>query len=116
MTPAEFRQQALKLQGAEEKAHMGHPDFRVGAKIFATMGYPDKNFAMVKLTPEQQEIVTGAEPEIFSAAKGAWGRQGSTLVTLARLDKITAASALKMAWDNLQKPQPKAPRKTQRGL
>jgi hypothetical protein len=113
MTPAEFRQQALKLQGAEEKAHMGHPDFRVGTKIFATMGYPDKNFAMVKLTPEQQEIVTGAEPEIFSAAKGAWGRQGSTLVTLARLDKITAASALKMAWDNLQKPPP---RKTQRGL
>jgi len=43
---------ALSLPGAIEAAHMAHPDFRVGGKIFATLGYPQKGFAMVQLTPE----------------------------------------------------------------
>jgi predicted DNA-binding protein (MmcQ/YjbR family) len=41
MTPNEFRRAAVALPGAEEKAHMGHPDFRVGGKIFATLANPD---------------------------------------------------------------------------
>ena len=34
---------------------MHHPDFRVAGKIFASLGVPDKNWGMVKLTPEQQK-------------------------------------------------------------
>src|SRR5262245_47259746 len=41
MTPADFRRLALGLPEASEVGHMGHPDFRVGGKIFATLGYPD---------------------------------------------------------------------------
>ena len=54
MTPDSFRKLALTLPEALEVGHMGHPDFRVGGKIFATLGYPDARWAMVKLTPEQQ--------------------------------------------------------------
>jgi hypothetical protein len=53
-TPADFRRIALSLPETEERKHMNHPDFRVAGKIFATLGYPDKTRAMVKLPPEQQ--------------------------------------------------------------
>jgi hypothetical protein len=43
MTPAGFRRIATALTGAIESAHHGHPDFRVGGRIFATLGYPDAN-------------------------------------------------------------------------
>ena len=40
-TPDDFRRIALSFPGAEEGGHMGHADFRVGGKIFATLGAPD---------------------------------------------------------------------------
>jgi hypothetical protein len=52
VTENEFRRLALSLPEAEEREHMGHPDFRVGGKIFATLGYPGKSWAMVRLTPD----------------------------------------------------------------
>ena len=45
MTASQFRKIAIGLPDAEERAHMGHPDFRVAGKIFATLGYPDKGRA-----------------------------------------------------------------------
>lgn len=42
---------------------MGHPDFRVRNKIFASQ--PNETRFVVKLTPEQQEIMAGAEPAIW---------------------------------------------------
>jgi len=41
MTPHAFRRIALSLPEALEASHMGHPDFRVGGKVFATIGYPE---------------------------------------------------------------------------
>ena len=38
MTANEFRSLALTLPGAVESAHMGHPDFRIDGRIFATLG------------------------------------------------------------------------------
>ena len=52
-----FRRLALGLPEATEGAHMGHPDFRVRNKIFASLGVPDADWGMVKLTPEQQEVL-----------------------------------------------------------
>jgi hypothetical protein len=39
-TIAMFRRLALSLPEAAEGAHMGHPDFRVRNKIFASLGVP----------------------------------------------------------------------------
>lgn len=89
---------ALSLPGAEERAHMEHPDFRVGGKIFATLAYPDKNTAMVKLTPEQQRIYVQAHPDVFVPAQGAWGRGGSTMVHLKSADPDAVREALQTAW------------------
>jgi len=51
MTANDFRKLALGLADVIESAHMDHPDFRVGGKIFATLGYPDASWAMVSLRP-----------------------------------------------------------------
>jgi hypothetical protein len=76
MTLDYFRRLALTMPEALEVGHMGHPDFRVGGKIFATLGYPDERWAMVKLTPEQQEAFVAADPVTFVPVKGGWGRAG----------------------------------------
>lgn len=98
MTAAEFRGLALSFPEAEESAHMNHPDFRVGGKIFATLGYPNKAHGMVILPPEEQARLIKSYPKIFSPAKGAWGKSGSTTVNLEAVDKATLRSAMEIAW------------------
>lgn len=98
MTADEFRQLALSFPEAEERSHMDHPDFRVGGKIFATIA-PGGERGMVKLTPEQQAVLTRTEPA-FEPAAGAWGRNGSTMVRFAEADEVTVRQALAAAWKN----------------
>ncbi len=101
MTENGFRRVALGLPDSIEGSHQGHADFRVGKRIFATLGYPDRNFGMVKLTPEQQSVLVDAEPNIFQPVSGGWGKQGSTQVRLAKADLTTLTSALTLAWTNI---------------
>jgi hypothetical protein len=98
MTPNDFRKLALSFPETEERSHMNHPDFRVAGKIFATLGYPNTDRAMVKVTPLEQEMLLRDEPSIFSAVNGAWGRQGSTSVNLKAARKDVMRRALAAAW------------------
>ena len=100
MTPADFRRIVLALPETEERSHMNHPDFRVGNKIFATLGYPDKTRGMVKLSPEDQHYFSKAEPEVFIPVKGVWGRRGATSVHLKAAKKETLKKAIHAAWHN----------------
>jgi hypothetical protein len=93
---------ALALEGAVESAHMGHPDFRVDKRIFATL-HGDKQFGMVKLTPEQQASFIDDHPAAFAPEAGAWGRSGCTRVTLMAADEDTLGEALTLAWRNTKK-------------
>jgi len=98
MTPAAFRRMALSFPETAESAHGGHPDFRVRGKVFASLGYPDELWGMVKLTPEEQSVYVEVEPTIFEPARGAWGRSGCTLVRLKAVDATTLRGALSAAW------------------
>ena len=100
MTPNEFRELALSFPEAIESAHMRHPDFRVGERIFATLGYPNENSATVKLSPDQQKEFARTSPGVFTTAKGAWGRQGSTIVYLPAATIDIVREALTAAWRN----------------
>ena len=100
MTAQEFRKLALSLPEASEASHMGHPDFRVGGKIFATLGYPTNAWGMIALTPEQQELFVGAQPRTFSPVKGGWGRKGATQVRLRTAGKGAVREAMSVAWRN----------------
>ena len=98
MTADDFRAIALSLPDAVESAHMSHPDFRVGGKIFATLGYPSDEWGCVMLTPDEQTLVCQAEPDVYVPAKGGWGRAGSTLVLLERARQRSVRTALRAAW------------------
>lgn len=100
MTPAAFAKLALSLPEAVAASHFDVPDFRVADKIFATQGKLDGK-AVLKLTPEQQQLLCEAEPAMFEALPNAWGRKGWTNLVLAKADARTAMSALWMAWRNI---------------
>ncbi len=106
MTANDFRRIALRMPGAVEGAHMGHPDFRANGRIFATL-HADNRSGMVKLTPDQQQEFMRDNPEMFSPESGAWGKAGSTRVHLAAADEETIGKAMTFAWQN-------PPKKTKR--
>jgi hypothetical protein len=102
MSATSFRRIALSLEGTSEGAHGGHPDFRTArGKVFATLGYPGKEWGVVMLKPEQQQMLIDAEPDVFEPANGAWGLRGSTKVKLSAADARTLRSALGMAFKNV---------------
>ncbi len=98
MTTNEFRKIALSLPETEEREHMDHPDFRVGGKIFATLGYPDKTRGMVKVSPEDQHNFSKDYPQSFVPVKGMWGKRGATTVFLKTLEKDVGRKAIEAAW------------------
>ena len=104
MTENQFRKMALSFEGAAERSHMNHPDFRAErgkGRIFATIG-PDGSWGGLKLTPEQQAHFVGAS-EAFQPAAGAWGRGGFTIVTFKKAPVAAVRIALEHAWKNVTK-------------
>jgi len=55
MTPKDFRLLALSFPETSEKSHMDHPDFRVAGKLFATLGYPDEDWAWSNSHPSSRK-------------------------------------------------------------
>lgn len=110
MTADEFRELALALEGVEERAHMGHPDFRVNGRIFATLHTSDRTGMAKRSRAEQAELVR-RHPKAFDPSAGAWGRQGCTNVTLAAAPVGAVHGAL-LAWQGAaaKPPARKAPR------
>lgn len=101
MTTAQFRRMALEIPTAVEQSHMNHPDFRIAGRIFASLGVPDENWGMVKLTPEQQRALIQKTPKVFKASSGAWGRQGYTNVYLPTAKATIVRTALDAAAKNV---------------
>jgi hypothetical protein len=100
MTADGFRRIAVGMKDVLEGAHMGHPDFRVNGKIFATI-HPDHAYGMVKLTPEQQQHFVRVHPATFAPENGAWGRAGCTRVRLDWVDEETLGEAMTLAWQSI---------------
>jgi len=97
MTSKDFRRIAIGMKDAIESAHMGHPDFRVHNRIFATL-HADLKYGMVKLTPEQQARFIADAPDAFKPENGAWGLQGCTAVRLDRVNEEMLGEAMTLAW------------------
>lgn len=110
LTARDVRRIAVGMKDAVEGAHMGHPDFRVNGRVFASL-HDDDQFAMVKLTPEQQASFIGEHPGTFSPEAGAWGLQGCTRVRLASVEEETLGEALTLAWQNTAAKRAAKPRR-----
>ena len=103
MTEDQFRTLALSFDGAVERSHMNHPDFRshdCKGRIFATIGN-DGTWGGLKLTPEQQAHFLAADPAAFKPAAGAWGRGGFTIVTFKQAKVAAVRIALEHAFRNV---------------
>lgn len=98
MEITDFRRLALSLEGAEEGSHMGAADFRVGGRIFATLAAQAQGYGNLMITPEMQAEFVEAEPDVFLAIPGGWGRNGATHVVLAKANEHLLAGALRAAW------------------
>jgi hypothetical protein len=100
-----FRRLALQLPGAVEGSHMGHPDFRLNDRIFATLSAQERGYGVLKLTPDQQQSFIADQPHAFSPVQGGWGRMGMTFIHLHQADESLISGALSTAFHNLQKKQ-----------
>ena len=97
LTAADFRRMVLGIKDTVESAHMGHPDFRVNGKVFASL-QADEEWGAVRLTPDEQQRFIERDPETFVPAAGAWGHQGWTRVQLAFVEEDVLGEALTIAW------------------
>jgi hypothetical protein len=110
MTAEDFREIALAQPGAEERAHMGHPDFRANGRIFATLQV-DERTGMVKVAPDEQAVLMREHPDVFRPAAGAWGRQGCTMVDLAAATPKMVRAPMQMAYGAVVARPPAKPRR-----
>jgi hypothetical protein len=86
------------MEGAEEGSHMGHPDFRVDGRIFATLSSAKQGYGNLKLTPEMQADFVTEAPKIFIPIHGGWGRMGMTHVVMSEVTEDVLHGAIKAAW------------------
>lgn len=98
MNIKDFRRIALSLEDAQERSHMGSPDFRIDGRIFATLASARLGYGNLMLTPEQQAAFVEELPEVFIPIKGGWGRLGMTHIKLAAANEDVLAGALHAAW------------------
>ena len=101
--PEDVRALAPMLPEVVEGAHQGHPDFRVGGRIFATL-WTDEARVVLRLTPERQAALTEAEPDAFAPVPGAWGDRGWTSLDLDAADETILRGALLDAWTTAAPP------------
>ena len=101
MGPGGFRKIALSMPEAFEGGHMGHPDFRVKGKIFATLiRRDDVDWGVLKLMPAQQREWIDRAPSAFKPVPGGWGRKGYTQVRLKSVTTAVLKQAMFVAWLN----------------
>jgi hypothetical protein len=95
---------ALSFPETNEEPHFEKTSFRVRKKIFATYD-ETKNRACLKLTEADQDIFSLAAPGIIYPVDNKWGKQGWTLVELAKVRKILFSDALISAYKAVAPPK-----------
>ena len=96
VTEDDARALALELPEATEKSHMGHADFRVRDRIFATL--PKAGQMGLRLEQGDQAAVVATAPQTFAPAAGSWGLQGWTIVQLQHADPVELRELVIDAW------------------
>ena len=99
MTVNDFRELALGFDDAEERAHMGAADFRVGGRVFATLAHEHLGFGNLMLSSELQQTLIDEAPEVFLPVAGGWGRMGATHIRLAEATPEQLFKGLHLAWN-----------------
>ena len=97
-TLAQARKIFLEQPQAEEKSHHGHPDFRVGGKIFATL-QPTRKVAVVMLSLADQAGAMQMNPEALTLKY--WGKKPYVEVDIEQANVALLRALAKAAWRNI---------------
>jgi hypothetical protein len=97
MQESRLRTCALALPAVTEKPMLDGLMFQVRGRTFATEGWPEAGWAVVKLAPADQQRLAAASIAI-TAEPGSRGPTGVTLVRLAGLDDELLSDVLAAAW------------------
>lgn len=97
MTPEAFIALGAGLAMVQAKVVMGAVRLAVGKKVFATVGWPEAGWAVVKLSPADQKGFTLVSHAV-TAEPGARGRKGVTLIHLPAVGEIVARRVLIAAY------------------
>lgn len=96
MTGDDVRRLVAALPESEERETWGHPTFRVRDKMFAAMAQ-DGTSMSVKALPEEQRVLVGSDPGIFSVPAYV-GRHGWVGIDLSRVDPEELRELITEAW------------------
>lgn len=96
MPARRVREYALGLRGAREVQTWGHPTFRVGGHIFASLSADDSSMTL-HTSPEEQAVLLADDSDTFHPAPRV-GQQGWTVARLAGVHAARARALLDAAW------------------
>lgn len=99
VTMSAARKILLSLPDAREGAHMGHPDFRVNNRVFASLWPNKKKLAVIKLSIANQTALLQMDPEAYSL--NGWSRQGWTNVHLDKVTPTRFRTLAKESWNTV---------------
>lgn len=91
------RQFALAFPETDEHPHFDKKAFRVKKKIFATLDVKKKR-AVLKLTLIDQSVFCAFDSSVIYPVPGGWGKQGYTIVELAKVKTAMFKDALTTAF------------------
>lgn len=97
-----FRKLALSFPHTEEQPHFEKASFRVKKKIFATLSEKDKT-AVLKLSDIDQSVFSAMDKSIIFPVNNKWGKQGWTVINLAKVRKDMLIDALSCAYEEVTK-------------
>lgn len=100
MSPHPFALVALSLPGVTAKAILDTQVFRVRQTTFATLGWPEPGWAVIKLSLGDQKRLL-AQSSALAAEPGPRGKQGVTLMRLDAASEALVAETLRAAWSRL---------------
>lgn len=92
-----FRKIALSFPETIEGTHFEKVSFKIKNKIFATLSEKE-NLACVKLSPVDQSSFCSFDPTVIFPVPNKWGKQGWTLINLAKVKKEMLMDGLTTAY------------------
>ncbi len=97
VTAETFREWALLFPETAELPHFEKTSFRVGKKIFATYDAA-KNQACLRFSEIDQSVFVSIDREAIFPVPNKWGKQGWTLINLAKVQPDLFREALRTAF------------------
>lgn len=97
MTAETFRRLALTMPQTQEWLVMGAQEFRTQNVTFATLGWPQAGWALVKLTPKDQARLMSGQ-FAMSPEPGGRGQRGVTRIKLEAASEDLLRQVLEAAW------------------